>query len=247
MDENDKDTALQLVPAELCRVCVDLCRLGSSSQVCVVLRPRVSFCSEVQFPPPRCSTALRPWPRPKCTEVQPESPSSLMAAAAPPPLPGLSDGVEFSCAHLASVGTSRCLPLHPCVETLWVDSGSLRAGGVTWLLQVTEDATLVQRRGRWISAKVMEIYPGGRRESFIHKLDPSFRDRILRLAGAFDRALCSAEFWSKHCIPPASWYFFTYTAALGSLSGSSGRWVRKVWVVQCVAGAVASMCCCFSC
>eukprot|EP00435_Cladocopium_sp_Y103_P061652 s470_g23.t1 len=38
------------------------------------------------------------------------------------------------------------------------DLGSLRPGGATWLLNKTEDSTLVQRRGRWMSFRVMTIY-----------------------------------------------------------------------------------------
>ncbi|CAE7879434.1 unnamed protein product, partial [Symbiodinium necroappetens] len=38
-----------------------------------------------------------------------------------------------------------------------LDLGSFRPGGATFVLQATEDAELVRRRGRWVSAKVMEI------------------------------------------------------------------------------------------
>eukprot|EP00438_Fugacium_kawagutii_P026137 Skav233834 [mRNA] locus=scaffold2623:156193:158361:+ [translate_table: standard] len=38
------------------------------------------------------------------------------------------------------------------------DLGSLRPGGATWLLNATEDCMLVQRRGRWMSFRVMSIY-----------------------------------------------------------------------------------------
>ena len=37
------------------------------------------------------------------------------------------------------------------------DLGSLRPGGATFLLNQTEDCSLVQRRGRWLSYKVMNI------------------------------------------------------------------------------------------
>eukprot|EP00435_Cladocopium_sp_Y103_P071503 s47_g37.t1 len=39
-----------------------------------------------------------------------------------------------------------------------IDLGSLRAGGASWLLMVSEDSELVRRRGRWINNKVMETY-----------------------------------------------------------------------------------------
>ena len=38
-----------------------------------------------------------------------------------------------------------------------LDLGSLRPGGATHLLRLTEDSELVRRRGRWASHKVMEI------------------------------------------------------------------------------------------
>ena len=40
-----------------------------------------------------------------------------------------------------------------------LDLGSLRAGGATWLMQVAESGDLVRRRGRWVSEKIMSIYP----------------------------------------------------------------------------------------
>ena len=53
--------------------------------------------------------------------------------------------------------------LRQLLAALWLPTGrwhlgSLRAGGATWLLQTTEDAELTRRRGRWINAKMMEIY-----------------------------------------------------------------------------------------
>ena len=39
-----------------------------------------------------------------------------------------------------------------------LDLGSFHAGGATYLLQWTEDPELVRRRGRWASAKVLEVY-----------------------------------------------------------------------------------------
>ena len=46
--------------------------------------------------------------------------------------------------------SSRCL-----------DLGSMRAGGATFLMQISEDAELVRRRGRWMAYRTMEIYSAG--------------------------------------------------------------------------------------
>ncbi|CAE7944072.1 swnK, partial [Symbiodinium necroappetens] len=39
-----------------------------------------------------------------------------------------------------------------------LDLGSMRAGGATWLLHATENGEFVRRRGRWLNARIMEIY-----------------------------------------------------------------------------------------
>ena len=39
-----------------------------------------------------------------------------------------------------------------------IDLGSLRAGGASWLMMVSEDVELTRRRGRWLTSKVLEIY-----------------------------------------------------------------------------------------
>ena len=56
-----------------------------------------------------------------------------------------------------------CCQLWICVDSPGgnlraLDLGSLRPGGATWLLQVSEQSEMVRRRGRWISARVMEVY-----------------------------------------------------------------------------------------
>ena len=40
----------------------------------------------------------------------------------------------------------------------YLELSSLRAGGATWFMLVTEDAEMLRRRGRWLSYRIMEIY-----------------------------------------------------------------------------------------
>lgn len=49
------------------------------------------------------------------------------------------------------------LPTQKIGDMKALDPGSLRSGGATWHLQMTEDGEYTRRKGRWISAKVMEI------------------------------------------------------------------------------------------
>ena len=54
--------------------------------------------------------------------------------------------------------TALGLPTRKTQDCTPFDLGSLRAGGATHLLHQFEDAEFVRRRGRWLSARVCEIY-----------------------------------------------------------------------------------------
>ena len=61
--------------------------------------------------------------------------------------------------------------------------GSLRPGGASWLLHVSENSELVRRRGRRLSTRVMEIYlQEVLVATFVKKLEPSVRAKLKKLA-----------------------------------------------------------------
>ena len=87
-----------------------------------------------------------------------------------------------------------------------IDMGSLRAGGASWLLSVSEDSELVRRRGRWISSKVMEIYVQEVASiQFLHKVDKSTRDRILAGTAVFPLLLDLVCKYYTAGIPRVAW------------------------------------------
>ena len=97
-----------------------------------------------------------------------------------------------------------------------LDLGSLRAGGATWALSMTEDAELIRRRGRWISAKTMEIYIQELSAStFLTALDPTVRNNILMLARLFPVLLRQSQSFSNSCIAQNAWRFFIYNFGCG--------------------------------
>ena len=107
--------------------------------------------------------------------------------------------------YLPTTRTSTCRPF---------DLGSLRPGGATWLLHQVEDAALVQRRGRWLSGRVMEIYL---QESFvstyIRGLEPKIRARVELCSGAFATTIERAISFLDGGIPPQAWFsLFKMTA-----------------------------------
>ena len=98
---------------------------------------------------------------------------------------------------LATVKTADCSPL---------ELSSLRPGGATYLLHKFEDAELVRRRGRWISAKVMEVYlQEVTVATYEATLSTEVRERIRRLAGAYSQVHQKAIFFLRSHIPPSAW------------------------------------------
>ena len=86
------------------------------------------------------------------------------------------------------------------------DLGSLRPGGATFLLHKFEDAELVRRRGRWISAKVMEVYLQEVAVStFESGLSAAARRNIQRLSEAFPAILKKVLYFQKVHIPADAW------------------------------------------
>ena len=57
-----------------------------------------------------------------------------------------------------SVLSALSLPVNHSPSVKCLDPGSLRAGGATWLMQMTDNGELVRRRGRWQNYRIMEVY-----------------------------------------------------------------------------------------
>ena len=96
----------------------------------------------------------------------------------------------------------------PCIGNhRTLDLGSLRPGGATWLLQSTEQSELVRRRGRWISAKVMEVYlQEVGTAQFMNALSKDQRQRVFGMAHGFISILSKAEHFHAAGVPPLAWY-----------------------------------------
>ena len=90
-----------------------------------------------------------------------------------------------------------------------LDLGSLRAGGATHLLLVTEDSELVCRRGRWISHRTMEIYiQEASSTTFFPRLPVEVKDRIHGLAAAFPEACKKMDQLQRCHLPVQTWFHF---------------------------------------
>ena len=95
-----------------------------------------------------------------------------------------------------------------------IDLGSLRAGGASWLLMVSEDSELTRRRGRWITAKVMEIYvQEAWAIQFMPRLPQKTKDKISKGIAIFDWILEQCVGWRQAAIPDAAWPVLAFEAA----------------------------------
>ena len=102
------------------------------------------------------------------------------------------------------------------------DLGSLRPGGATWLLNQTEDSNLVQRRGRWMSYRVMTIYLQEIAvATTLPKLSPQVRKTIQELNSVFPQVLQKAVGYLSFNIPCA--------IRCKLFLGQPGETVWKVW------------------
>ena len=114
------------------------------------------------------------------------------------------------------------LPTKKTREGKPLDLGSLRAGGATWGLMVTEDAELIRRRGRWISSKTMEIYIQELSAStFLMSLDRRTRENILFLASCFPQLLQLSLGYHRAGIPQTAWRFLY--SQTGRVLGQHGK------------------------
>ena len=94
------------------------------------------------------------------------------------------------------------------------DLGSLRPGGATFLLHQTENPEYVLRRGRWISARVMEIYlQEVMVVTFLEKVNPRTRSLIEMCSSGFSATVERAIAFLDTGIPPSTWYRLLKLAA----------------------------------
>ena len=89
-----------------------------------------------------------------------------------------------------------------------LDLGSLRAGGATWGLTMTENPEMIRRRGRWINAKTMEIYIQELAAAqYLGTITEAARTNVFTLARAFPLVLKKALQLQTSGIPKSAWRF----------------------------------------
>ena len=98
-----------------------------------------------------------------------------------------------------------------------LDLGSLRAGGATHLLMITEDAELVRRRGRWLAPRTMEIYIQEISSTvFFPRLPRKVKDRVMELALSFPALLDRLKVFAAAAIPASAGFVLIQTNSDGT-------------------------------
>ena len=103
--------------------------------------------------------------------------------------------------------------------------GSLRPGGATYLLLLTEDSELVRRRGRWVTTKVMELYlQEVLYTTYTERISETARNKIQNLAGVFPKVLEKTICFLKGAIPPQVWFRLFQADDNEELGREGTRW-----------------------
>ena len=106
------------------------------------------------------------------------------------------------------------LPCSPGVGRPHLELASLRAGGASWMMLVSEDAERIRRRGRWLNSRVMEIYVQEVTAlQFMPMQTADTKARIRVALESYKQVLQTAYFLSGIGVPPQHW-FLLYSAGM---------------------------------
>ena len=153
-----------------------------------------------------------------------------------------------------------------------LDLGSLRAGGASWLMMVSEDSELTRRRGRWLTNKIMEIYVQEVSAlQFMPHLPQHTKDLIVAGVENFSWILAQADDLRRAKIPENVWPLMLRDVAVSTerngrtvkeeagghstllgrkglctspegMKGKRASWEQRCWPVTSTFGALISSC-----
>ena len=100
------------------------------------------------------------------------------------------------------------LPSKPIESPKAMSLASFRPGGATHLMNLTESAELVRRRGRWASFRIMEIYlQEVSASTYLNLVTPEARSNVLLAFNLFPVIFAKVVKFSASKIPPSAWFF----------------------------------------
>ena len=106
-----------------------------------------------------------------------------------------------------SVLSALSLPVNHSPSVKCLDPGSLRAGGATWLMQMTDNGELVRRRGRWQNYRIMEVYIQEVSSLlYLQKVPNEGREKVIAAAQCFLKVLEKAVSYKAANLPTTIWF-----------------------------------------
>ena len=100
------------------------------------------------------------------------------------------------------------LPSKPQESPKPMSLASFRPGGATHLMNLTESAELVRRRGRWASFRIMEIYlQEVSASTYLNLVTKEARGNVLLAFNLFPVIFKKIVGFNASKIPPSAWYF----------------------------------------
>ena len=88
-----------------------------------------------------------------------------------------------------------------------LDPGSLRSGGATYIILMTENSELCRRRGRCANHRMMEVYVQEVTAiQYMSRLKPEVRQKIIDVASYFQAVFQKVKLFSDANIPENAWF-----------------------------------------
>jgi len=110
--------------------------------------------------------------------------------------------------RLSKLLTKLGLPSKPQDSPKPMTLASFRPGGATHLMNLTESAELVRRRGRWASFRIMEIYlQEVSASTYLNLVAPQAKQNVLLACAVFPVIFKQVMKFSASKIPPSAWFF----------------------------------------
>ena len=101
------------------------------------------------------------------------------------------------------------LPMKQGARPKPLSLASFRPGGATWLINVSESAETVRRRGRWAANRTMEIYlQEVTAATYLNDISAESRQKVIAAMHVFVDALETAQRFHAAALPTQSWLWF---------------------------------------
>ena len=128
-----------------------------------------------------------------------------------------------------SVLSALSLPTSHSLSLKCLDPGSLRAGGATWLMQITDNGEQGRRRGRWQSYRTMKVYIQEVSSLFyLQKVPLANREKVLNAARCFTQISKRSAYYIAADLPTNIWFVLFSSWKMPWANGNNGNCEKEM-------------------